>query len=84
MRKLGTQSLLGSLSASRAGEITEADRAVLTLKTQRRKLANEQKRLEGLVAREMGVARELVAKRQKVRPVHCVIASAVGCERRPS
>jgi hypothetical protein len=37
-------------------EITDADRAVLTLKTQRRKLANEQKRLESLVAREMQVS----------------------------
>ena len=44
---------------------------MLTLKTQRRKLANEQMRLEGLVARELGVARELVDKRQKVRhPFH--------------
>ncbi len=37
------------------GEITDADRAVLTLKTQRRKLSNEQERLETLVAREMQV-----------------------------
>ncbi len=44
-----------SSSRSKKGEITEADRAVLTLKTQRRKLANEQKRLEVLVAREIQV-----------------------------
>lgn len=38
------------------GEITDADRAVLTLRTQRRKLANEQKRLEHLVDRELQVS----------------------------
>ena len=58
---------------------------MLTLKTQRRKLANEQKRLEGLVAREMGVARELVAKQQKVRRlVQYDTASALGCVCQPS
>lgn len=56
-----------SRSKRGAAEITDADRAVLSLRTQRRKLANEQTRLERLVAREMQVARELVAKRQKER-----------------
>lgn len=49
------------------GEITETDRAVLTLKTQRRKLAKESARIEALVVRETEAAKALVASNSRER-----------------
>lgn len=48
-------------------EITDVDRALLTLKTQRNRLGKEQRRLQGLVERETAAARALVAARQRDR-----------------
>mmetsp|Transcript_11868 Transcript_11868/g.35517 ORF Transcript_11868/g.35517 Transcript_11868/m.35517 type:complete len:222 (-) Transcript_11868:514-1179(-) len=54
-------------SKSKKGEITDQDRALLTLKTQRNKLGKEQKRLQGLVERETAAARALVTAHHKER-----------------
>lgn len=51
----------------KAGEITEADRAVLALKTQRRKLSKESVRLEAAVVRETAAAKSLIASNNKER-----------------
>ncbi|KAL4423087.1 hypothetical protein ABPG77_005892 [Micractinium sp. CCAP 211/92] len=57
-----------SLTASGlALEINEADRAVLTLKTQARKLEQQRQRIQGNVDREMGIAASLVAQGKKDR-----------------
>lgn len=45
--------------------ITEADRAILTLRTQRRKMEEHRRRVEALMERETTVARTLVAKQQR-------------------
>ncbi|PSC73503.1 vacuolar sorting-associated 20-like protein 2-like [Micractinium conductrix] len=48
-------------------EINEVDRAVLTLKTQARKLEQQRTRIQGNVDRELAVAKELVASGRKER-----------------
>lgn len=54
-------------SKSKVGKITEADRAALSLKTQKKKLTDQRNRLEGNVAREVEVARQLIATGRKDR-----------------
>ncbi|KAK9818781.1 hypothetical protein WJX74_006989 [Apatococcus lobatus] len=48
-------------------EITEEDRAVLSLKTQRRKLTAERTRVEGIIDRELQIARQLIAQKKRDR-----------------
>lgn len=54
-------------SKPKAGKITDVDRAVLTLKTQRKKLNDQRKRLDDSATREVGVARQLLAAGKKDR-----------------
>jgi charged multivesicular body protein 6 len=49
------------------GEITEVDRAILNLKTQRRKLNDQRVRLETLTSRERALVSELLSKKMKGR-----------------
>ncbi|CAK0786879.1 hypothetical protein CVIRNUC_010093 [Coccomyxa viridis] len=48
-------------------KITDTDRSVLQLKTQRRQLTGQRKRLEDLIARELAIARELLAAKKRER-----------------
>jgi len=48
-------------------DVTDADKAVLSLKTQRRKLAAERSRLEGLIAKGVAEARELIRAQRRER-----------------
>lgn len=47
--------------------MTEADRAVLTLKSQRQRLSGEQKKIEGEIAAQREVVRSFLRARQKDR-----------------
>ena len=58
---------MGNLFGKDTKRISDSDKAVLTLKTQRRKLLTEQKRIEILIQREIEVARELIAQKKQDR-----------------
>eukprot|EP00803_Ostreobium_quekettii_P004559 evm.model.scf_1827.3 EVM.evm.TU.scf_1827.3 scf_1827:21035-22528(+) len=49
----------------RQPDITEEDKAVLSLKSQRRKLGAERKRIEALIDKNVEVARGLIAQKKK-------------------
>ncbi|MEW5307473.1 MAG: hypothetical protein WDW36_009867 [Sanguina aurantia] len=59
--------LMTSLKKPKGPEITEADRAVLSLKTQRRKLEDQEKLLGQRIEQQGLVARQLVAERRRDR-----------------
>eukprot|EP01026_Neomeris_dumetosa_P069646 TRINITY_DN68964_c0_g1_i12.p1 TRINITY_DN68964_c0_g1~~TRINITY_DN68964_c0_g1_i12.p1 ORF type:complete len:232 (+),score=55.30 TRINITY_DN68964_c0_g1_i12:32-697(+) len=50
-------------------KITEADKAVLSLKTQKRKLQDQRSRIVAVIDRELEIAKELVAAKKKERAV---------------
>ena len=58
---------MGNLFGKDTKRISDSDKAVLTLKTQRRKLLTEQKRIESLIQREIEIARELIAQKKQER-----------------
>lgn len=59
--------LLSGHGKSKKQQITDADRAVLSLKTQRKKLSSERQRVEGLADKDLQTARELVALKKQDR-----------------
>lgn len=56
-----------SKSKKKAGEITDVDKAILNLKTQRRKLNDQRNRLQKLTDREREIVKDLLEKKFKSR-----------------
>eukprot|EP01025_Chloroclados_australasicus_P041318 TRINITY_DN43724_c0_g1_i1.p1 TRINITY_DN43724_c0_g1~~TRINITY_DN43724_c0_g1_i1.p1 ORF type:complete len:225 (-),score=42.72 TRINITY_DN43724_c0_g1_i1:410-1084(-) len=50
-------------------KITETDKAILSLKTQKRKLSDQRKHIVTVIDRELQIAKELVAAKKKERAV---------------